>query len=290
MNKKLAVIILGWHYPEYFYKQITEQKIPSGWEIELFCISHRDPNNANGEKPLSDADNVFNKLDKHFYKSTVSIETLKSLGWKYIVKPNVYGDWSQFNQWTEDYNYTDYDAFMISGDDNFFITDTLFDNLLGGKASTIIDNGKVNGAHTPREVKYNYDDWWVISNSVHAGRGAIRGSMEFFKREMFDVLGGKFDLDSHNPKNRLEQTDSPTGYGALDKIGWNKQVYPFMITLEENKLYDKMRFLSPDYRVSDYCIEGERGMFINNNCIPYAHYYKNRVLKLLKNKQLDIFI
>jgi hypothetical protein len=287
---KLAVITLGWHYSEYFYKQITQQKIPEGWTIDLFCISHRDPSHAVNEKNLNDSNNVFHKLDKHFYSDIATIQSIESYGWKYMVKPNVYGDWSQFNQWVEDYDYTDYDVFMITGDDNFFITDTLFEDLLGSKASTIIDNGKVNGKHTPKQVDYNYEDWWVISNSVHMGRGVIRGSMEFIKREMFDVLGGKFDLDGYNSENRLGQTNSPSSYNSLDSIGWNKQVYPFMVTLEENNLYNKMRFLSSNYRVSDYCIEGERGMFINNNCTPYAHYYKNTVLELLDGGKLTKFI
>jgi len=290
MNKRLAVITLGWHYPEYFYKQLIVQKVPDGWDIDFFCISHRDPENAVNEKILSNNDSVFSKLDNYFYSSTISVDTLESLGWKYIVKPNIYGDWSQFNQWVDDYDYKDYDVCMVSGDDNLFITNTLFYDLLGNNAKTIIDNGKVNGKHTPKEVDYDYDDWWVISNSIHWGRGVIRGSMEFVKREMFDVLGGRFDLESYNPKNRLDQTDSPTKYNSLDAIGWNKQVYPFMITLEENNLYNKMRFLSPDYRVSDYCIEGERGLFVNNNCKPYAHYYSNRVNRLLEQGKLDKFI
>jgi len=289
MNKKLAVIILGWHYPEYFYKQLVEQKIPEGWVIDFFCVSHRDPSDAKDEKVIdNNTNNIFDKLDSHFYKKITTKVALESLGWNYLVKPNVYGDWSQFNQWTEDYDYKEYDVFLISGDDNLFITDTLFTDILNSDMDTIIDNGKVGKTHTSKIVPYNYDDWWVISNSVHHGRGVLRGSMEFFKREMFDVLGGTFDLNTTDV--RIDSTSSPSKYSSLDQIGWNKQVYPFMITLEKLNLYDKVRFLSPNYRVSNYCIEGERGMFKNNNCLPYKNFYYNGVLELLQTKKLDKFI
>ena len=38
--KKFAVIVSGWHFPIGFYKQINKQKIPDGWEVDYFCISH----------------------------------------------------------------------------------------------------------------------------------------------------------------------------------------------------------------------------------------------------------
>ena len=45
--KKLAVIACGWHYPSQFYQKISEQKLPTDWNIELFVISHRHPENKN---------------------------------------------------------------------------------------------------------------------------------------------------------------------------------------------------------------------------------------------------
>ena len=50
MNKKMAVIASGWHFPLTFYKQIVNQKVPKGWEIDYFCVSHRDPSIAVSEK------------------------------------------------------------------------------------------------------------------------------------------------------------------------------------------------------------------------------------------------
>ena len=65
--KKLAVIVCGWHYPAYFYEQMVKQKKPEGWEIDYFCVSHRNPKHAIGEKNINkDSDDFYNKLD-HFY-------------------------------------------------------------------------------------------------------------------------------------------------------------------------------------------------------------------------------
>ena len=48
--KKLAVVVCGWHYPNYFYKQLPSQDIPDDWEVDYFCVSHRDPSFAVDEK------------------------------------------------------------------------------------------------------------------------------------------------------------------------------------------------------------------------------------------------
>ena len=45
--KKLSVVVCGWHYPNYFYKQLPSQDIPDDWEVDYFCISHRNPKFAN---------------------------------------------------------------------------------------------------------------------------------------------------------------------------------------------------------------------------------------------------
>ena len=41
MNKRLAVVLGGWHYPYVYYKQMKEQKVPVGWEIDYYVVSHR---------------------------------------------------------------------------------------------------------------------------------------------------------------------------------------------------------------------------------------------------------
>ena len=46
----MAVVVSGWHYPIGFYKQIKEQEVPDGWDVDYFCVSHRDPDIAKQEK------------------------------------------------------------------------------------------------------------------------------------------------------------------------------------------------------------------------------------------------
>ena len=49
-KKKLAVVLGGWHYPYAYYKQVVDQKIPDGWEVDYFCVSHRNPSESTEEK------------------------------------------------------------------------------------------------------------------------------------------------------------------------------------------------------------------------------------------------
>ena len=106
--KKLAVVVCGWHYPNYFYKQLPSQDIPDDWEVDYFCISHRDPKYAIGEKDLNNgSDNLLELLDCFYYKDYATVESIESYGWKYIEKPNTLGDWGVYNQWVEDYDYKD---------------------------------------------------------------------------------------------------------------------------------------------------------------------------------------
>ena len=50
--------------------------------------------------------------------------------------------------------------------------------------------------------------------------------------------------------------------------------------INEKGLYNKVRFLGNNYRVSNYIIEGERGLISNNKCVPYASSYIDGVQKL----------
>ena len=77
--KKLAVIVCGWHYPDYFYKQFPSQKIPSDWEVDYFCISHRNPKHAVGEKNVNKCSEkeTLSYLDWFFYKNIATIESIE---------------------------------------------------------------------------------------------------------------------------------------------------------------------------------------------------------------------
>tara|TARA_R100001594_G_scaffold66640_3_gene100958 strand:- start:256 stop:1128 length:873 start_codon:yes stop_codon:yes gene_type:complete len=285
-NKKLAVIVCGWHYPAYFYKQLISQKKPKGWDIDYFCVSHRDPKYAIGEKDISkDSDDLYKKLDYFYYKDIATIKSIKDDGWIYMEKPNTLGDWGVFNQWIDDYDYKDYDMVFLSGDDNFFIRDDLFESVLGGNFETWFSNGDV-GNHVVSEVPYD-DDWLVLSHSIHRGRGVLRGSMEFFKREILEMLDGKFDFTGCDLNARLNNTSTPKDYRDEVSLNWNHQCMPFMHFIEKNNLYTKIRFLTSTYRASMFCIEGERGMFSYSNVAVYDSLYRDTVQFLNDNKMLD---
>ena len=131
--KKLAVVVSGWHFPITFYKQINQQTIPFGWEVDYFCVSHRDPQIAKEEKEviLSElGDGTLEKLDKILYEDIPSVEWLENAGWNYSLEPNNCGDWAVTNQWLEKYDYSDYEMLLLTHDDNYLLNNHLFVNTL----------------------------------------------------------------------------------------------------------------------------------------------------------------
>lgn len=249
--KKLAVVISGWHFPLHFFKAVAEQKIPDGWSVDLFCVSHRDPKYSAEEKEKHLADMGWSypeALDRILYEKFASISDLEKMGWVYMARPNTIGDWGNTNQWLEEYDYKKYDAILASHDDNLILSDRMFVDLLS------------NGTH---------DDWLILTNSngvtnwkefvkvkiLHRAIG-VRGSFEFLKPELLDLLGGKFDLSG------VTLTRENETYASRDRKllnNWNMTVVPMRKFLDQNNLAHRVRALSAHYRVSKYCIEGERG-------------------------------
>lgn len=237
--KKLAVVASGWHYPYTFYEAIAKQQIPKGWTFDLFVVAHRGPEQA--ETPLFH-DTRRGRLDQILYKKVATKQEIEDLGWTYIEKPNTVGDWGNTNQWLEDYDYKDYDLFLFTHDDNFILRDDLFTQV----------------------CKMYSKDWLILTNSTGMPAGSIRGSFEFFKKKMLDIMGGKFDL-SGVTLDRTGHTDNPKNWADL--YDWNNTVTPLTKLLTDKNLWDKIIVLSPFYRVSLYCIEGERGTISNTNGI-----------------------
>lgn len=237
--KKIAVVCSGWHYPYQFFEGIAEQKLPKGWKMDMFCISHRDPKHAQEEKK----DKIFvgdrADLDKKLYSKVASIEDIEKLGWKYIEKPNTIGDWGNSNQWLEDFNYRDYDLLLFTHDDNLVISNSWFLSIIKDKA---------------------FKDWEILANSLGMPEGWIRGSCEFFKPSFIEKLGGKFDL-SETTLTREGETTATENITEL--YDWNTTVNPLMKFIEENKI--RVGYMSPSYRVSAFCIEGERGYISNTH-------------------------
>jgi len=234
--KKLAVVVSSWHYPLAFYEAISKQHIPKGWGVDLFCVSHRDPSFAKmpefTDKPHSD-------LDKKLYSKIADKEDLRKLGFEYKEYPNTIGDWGNSNQWLEDNDYNEYDLFLFTHDDNLILRYDMFE---------VVCNDMYK------------DKWLILTNTVGVPAGSIRGSFEFFKKEMLKKLGGKFDL-SETTLDRTGENDNPANW--TDLYDWNTTVYPLTNFLTKKKLWDKVVVFSPIYRVSIFCIEGERGLISN---------------------------
>lgn len=230
---KLAIVASGWHYPAQFYKTIPKQKLPEGWSMELFCVSHRDPKFAKKEKK----DDVFEGprayLDKKLYPSVITKSAMEKLGWNYKEYPNTIGDWGCSNQWLEEHDYNDYDLILFTHDDNLILNNIWFKSIIEDES---------------------FKDWEILANSLGMPEGWIRGSCEFFKPSFLKKIGGKFDL-SEVTTTREGLTDTPEGLNAI--YDWNNTVHPLMKFVEENDI--KVGYMSPSYRVSAFVIEGERG-------------------------------
>lgn len=232
--KKLAVVASSWHMPLHFYESLLKQDIPEGWEVDYFAISHRDPSFADGNEVVKTfPDDTRGVLDKILYKEVATKKLIENLGWNYKEYPNTIGDWGNTNQWLEEYDYKKYDLFLFTHDDNLIINNRLF-------ADTIEDP--------------NFKKWDICANSTGMPQGWIRGSFEFFKPKVLKLIGGKFDL-SKVSLTREGKTDNPDDKNDL--YDWNNTVNPLMDLVNEKGL--RVAYMSPCYRVSFYCLEGERG-------------------------------
>ena len=239
-QKRLAIVISGWHYPLYFYDRLVRQKLPKGWKADYFVISHRDPQFAIEEKKSKVLGNSQReKLDKILYQEMATKKDIERLGITYIEKPNTIGDWGNSNQWLEEHDYKKYDLLLFTHDDNLIINTDWFKDIITDKA---------------------FDEWEILCNSTGMPQGTVRGSCEFFKSSFLSKIGGKFDL-SEVTLNRVGETTVSENTSEL--FDWNSTVYPLMRFIEKNDI--KIGYLSPAYRVSGYIIEGERGYISNTH-------------------------
>ena len=245
--KKIAVVASGWHFPITFYEQIAEQKIPEGWEVDLFVVSHRDPSYSEKEKK-----DVLSKLgynrrelyDRLLYRKIATVSEIESLGWHYELHPNTMGDWGCINQWLEKFDYKKYDKFLFTHDDNFILTDEVFTDILPQNDWLILTNSTGNAQRRLRQ-------WLHLPKPFSA-----RGSFEFFTREMMDMIGGSFDL-SRTKLTREGKFDSPDDFKEISE--WNENDRAIKDFVDSHNLTDRVKSLSNFYRMSKYCLEGERG-------------------------------
>lgn len=246
-KQKLAVIAAGWHFPALFFKQIADQRIPEGWEVDLFCVSHRDPSYAVEEKKEAVAALGYDRralYDRMLYEHVPTVAEIEALGFKYSLEPNTMGDWSIANQWLEKHDYRDYDVLLFTHDDNFILTDQMWMDLLPQRDWLILTN---SDGHAQRRLR----QWLHLPKPFIA-----RGSFEFFTREAMERLGGSFDL-SKTTLTRVGQFDTPKDFRALSD--WNESDRMVRAKVEEAGLLPHVKTLSSFYRMSVYCLEGERG-------------------------------
>lgn len=301
---KLAVVINGWHFPLKFYQQVRTQKIPKDWEVDYFCVSHREPEVSDIEKQkfLSQLSNgTLEKIDKILYEKIATVNYLEENGWHYILEPNTCGDWAITNQWLEKNNYKNYDMLLFSHDDNFVFNDNLFIDVLDNKIETLFRNDysmndlpefKNAKAGDYSEVKAG--DWLILSNGIVNWTGKLRGSFDFFKTELIEKMGGSFDM-SRVELDRTGKTDNMgmDYYGTgkpkegLSMKDWEKPIQNFHAFMIENGLLDTIRYLSPTYRISQYCLEGERGL-LSNIATPQGELYRSMVGEYEKHGFLDV--
>jgi len=275
--KRLAVVLIGWHYPSQPYEKLINQTLPEGWEADFFVVGHRDPIHSHNEKDFNlNPQGLLDKLNLTMYKTPITIEYLNKLGWEYIQGKSG-NEWEGANRFLSKHNYKDYDCLLFAGDDMLIINDNLFTDVLSNDLE-IFSNQKQNNKWVSKKDTISYVDWLVISNTIHNGRQAIRGSFEFFKSEIFDLLGGEFPLHTRLKdlsKKLNSNTKTPNNpHATLND--YNTQYWLFMEIINNNNLYNKIKFLSKDYRVSRYIIEAERGLLTNNNT-PYASIYQNKI-------------
>ncbi len=245
--KKLAVVAGGWHFPYLFYKQIAEQQIPEGWEVDLFCVSHRDPKYSAPEKAEVLKGLGYDRralYDRLMYAQVPTVEEIEALGFKYSLEPNTMGDWGITNQWLEKYDYKQYDKLLYTHDDNFILTDQMWMDLLPQDDWLILTNST---GHSQRRLR----QWLHLPKPFMA-----RGSFEFFTREAMDRIGGTFDLYKTS-LTRIGKFDSPKDFGELSD--WNESDHAVREAVEKAGLLPRVKALSDYYRMSKYCLEGERG-------------------------------
>ena len=252
--KKLAVVASGWHFPISFYEQIAKQKIPAGWEVEMFVVSHRDPSYSEKEKVETFTKMGYSRRDLYdrlMYRKVATVGEIEALGWNYELHPNTMGDWGCINQWLDKFDYKKYDKFLFTHDDNVILTDEVFNDVLPQDNWLIMSNSSGNAQRRLRQ-------FFHLKKPFTA-----RGSFEFFTREMMDMIGGRFDL-SRVSFTREGKFDSPKDFKEISS--WNDNDRAIKDFVDSHNLTDRVKSLSDYYRMSIYCLEGERG-FISSTDI-----------------------
>ena len=116
---------------------MVQQIVPGGWEIDYYCVAHRTPEDENTIKEKDDVRHLdgghfLDELDQMMYEYPITTQQISRLGWHFMVEDNTVGDMECFNQWSEHYDYKDYDFILVTHDDNLILSDQLFVDIVGG--------------------------------------------------------------------------------------------------------------------------------------------------------------
>ena len=287
--KKILVIATGWHFSSHFYEKMSQQIVPDGWEIDYYCVAHRTPEDENTIKEKDDVRNLvdghfLDELDQMMYSHPITTEEIESFGWKFMLEENTVGDMECFNQWSEHYDYRDYDFVLITHDDNLILSDELFVDIVSGvEVYKPIEDSRY-GAHqfNIKSVKLN-NDWMFLDNGYTESLPKAftpRGSFSFYRKELIDMLpDNKFNMYENGGYGIVYRHGETSSAGYDGIKAWNPHAGTCRDFLYEGNLVDSTRWLSDMKRVSKYCIEGERGFVSNHRA---GENYLNNVQKQLK--------
>ena len=207
------------------------------------------------------------------YEYPISQLQIEDFGWKFMLEDNTVGDMEVFNQWSEKYDFREYDIILVTHDDNLIISDSLFMDILNGVDvyKPIPDSRYGTGHQFNVEIEPIGHEWLFLDNGyteVIAKAFEPRGSFSFYKKELIDLLpNNKFDMYQSGGLGVVDRTGETNSVGHDGIAAWNTHAGTFREFLYDGLpdlgLVDKVRCLSNTKRVSKYCIEGERG-FISN--------------------------
>lgn len=240
---RLAVVAGGWHWPLDFFRKVPWQ----AGGADLFVIAHRNPElpivREEKLEILAAAAGPLGELDRELYAEYPTVKMLRNRGWHYEEAPNTCGDFEFFNQWLASNDHRKYDVILNCHDDTFIRRPGVFQRLAG--------------------------DWLLLANGRYpeAPEGYVRGSFEFWKRELLDMLGGHIDIGDVQ-LTREGKTDSPKELEALSS--WNNTGVPLRDFMVGKGIADRIAYLSPYYRISPFVIEGERGFLHCQEGAPWS--------------------
>jgi hypothetical protein len=250
---KIAIIIGGWYFPKHLYENVIQVTPPQDTTLDFFTVSHRNPELMDIKSEMLPRIKDNNKYDLELFNDIITYSELEKLGYKVNETENVIGDYYFFNQWTELYNYKEYDYIIFMHDDNYLLPS--FKDILIDIFNKEIEFYKKQNSWVPVPST----DFDYIANSAVGSRNTARGSFSIWSKKLLDEMGGLFPMDNVTFK-RNGLINTPKNHMDLD---WNIVGTNFQNFIQDNNFMDTTFRLSPYYRVSKYLIEGERGLISN---------------------------